>query len=38
VAALDERGRLRVDADKVNPLARLGTHQYLAGGEVPRPA
>jgi hypothetical protein len=36
VAAGDERGRLRVDADKVNPLARLGANPYLAGGEGPR--
>jgi flavin reductase (DIM6/NTAB) family NADH-FMN oxidoreductase RutF len=41
VAAVDERGRLRVNAAKVNPLARLGPDQYLVGGEVlrvPRPA
>jgi flavin reductase (DIM6/NTAB) family NADH-FMN oxidoreductase RutF len=36
VTTVDDRGRLRVDAAKVNPIARLGPDQYLAGGEVLR--
>lgn len=40
VATLDEEGRLRVDASKVDPLARLGADEYATLGRilnVPRP-
>ena len=36
LAGKDEKGRLRVDAAKVDPLARLGPDKYLVGGEVVR--
>ncbi|MEA3275007.1 MAG: hypothetical protein U9Q81_06905 [Pseudomonadota bacterium] len=35
-AATDEKGRLRVDASKVDPLGRLGPDQYLVGGDILR--
>lgn len=34
VAAKDEKGRLKIDAKKMNPLARLGAGEYGALGEV----
>ena len=36
LAATDEKGRLRVDAAKVDPLGRLGPDQYLVGGDILR--
>lgn len=32
----DDKGRLRVDAARLDPLGRLGPDQYLVGGEVIR--
>lgn len=34
VAEKDARGRLKIHADKVNPLGRLGAREYFSGGEV----
>jgi flavin reductase (DIM6/NTAB) family NADH-FMN oxidoreductase RutF len=36
LTAADGKGRLRVDAAKLDPLARLGPDQYLVGGEILR--
>jgi flavin reductase (DIM6/NTAB) family NADH-FMN oxidoreductase RutF len=36
LAQTDEKGRLRVDARRLDPLGRLGPDQYLVGGEVLR--
>jgi flavin reductase (DIM6/NTAB) family NADH-FMN oxidoreductase RutF len=36
LAGRDEKGRLRVDAARLDPLGRLGPDQYLVGGEVIR--
>lgn len=34
ICELDEKKRVRIDASKLNPLARLGANQYAALGEV----
>ena len=36
LAAIDDKGRLRVDAAKLDPLGRLGPDQFLVGGEILR--
>lgn len=33
-ASMDEKGRVKVDATKMNPLSRLGANQYASFGEV----
>ncbi len=41
VAERDAKGRLKIHADRLNPLGRLGAREYFAGGEIitlPRPA
>lgn len=40
VAELDPKGRLKIHADRLNPLGRLGAREYFSGGQVisvPRP-
>jgi len=40
VAEQDARGRLKIHADRLNPLGRLGAREYFTGGEIitlPRP-
>lgn len=40
VAEQDSRGRLKIHADRLDPLGRLGAREYISGGEiltVPRP-
>ncbi|MCW8847611.1 MAG: flavin reductase family protein, partial [Sedimenticola sp.] len=34
VAETDAKGRLKIHADRLNPLGRLGAREYFAGGEV----
>lgn len=34
VAEHDPKGRLKIHAERLNPLARLGAREYFAGGEV----
>jgi flavin reductase (DIM6/NTAB) family NADH-FMN oxidoreductase RutF len=34
VAGYDPKGRLKIHAERLNPLARLGAREYFAGGEV----
>ncbi|MCW8890759.1 MAG: flavin reductase family protein [Sedimenticola sp.] len=34
VAETDARGRLKIHADRLNPLGRLGAREYFAGGDV----
>ena len=36
VAALDQRGRLQLDAQRLDPLGRLGADQYMTFGELVR--
>ncbi|WP_275098155.1 flavin reductase family protein [Sedimenticola hydrogenitrophicus] len=41
VAERDPKGRLKIHAERLNPLGRLGAGEYFAGGEaitLPRPA
>jgi flavin reductase (DIM6/NTAB) family NADH-FMN oxidoreductase RutF len=41
VAEQDPKGRLKIHADRLNPLGRLGAREYFSGGEIitlPRPA
>ncbi|MCW8902663.1 flavin reductase family protein [Sedimenticola sp.] len=41
VAEQDSKGRLKIHADRLNPLGRLGAREYFAGGKIitlPRPA
>lgn len=40
VAEQDQKGRLKIHADRLDPLGRLGAREYFSGGEiitVPRP-
>jgi len=36
VAAIDPRGRLQIDAQRIDPLGRLGADQYMTFGELVR--
>jgi flavin reductase (DIM6/NTAB) family NADH-FMN oxidoreductase RutF len=36
VVQRDEKGRLKVDADRLDPLGRLGANEYLCRGRVAR--